>query len=94
MIPKSVSYFEGSEYPLPIKTTIFGKDKLNLDNLNKVLIEKKGKDIKEILELLLIYAIFLISITFINFFLIFLNFLTLNYIFGLTVSELQNKFKI
>ena len=25
LIPKSVSYFEGSEYPLPIKTTIFGK---------------------------------------------------------------------
>lgn len=56
LIPKSVSYFEGSEYPLPIKTTIFGKDKLNLDNLNKELIEKKDKDIKEILELLLIAA--------------------------------------
>jgi len=56
LITKSVGYFEGSEYPLPIKTTIFGKDKLNLNNLNKELIDKKNKDIKEILELLLIVA--------------------------------------
>ena len=56
LIPKKICTFQGSEYSLPVKTAIFGKDKVNLDNLYKDIIAKKDKDIKELLEPLLVAA--------------------------------------
>lgn len=56
LIPKKISRFEGSEYSLPVKIAIFGKDKINLNNLHKELIGGKEKDIKDFLEPLLVTA--------------------------------------
>jgi CO dehydrogenase/acetyl-CoA synthase beta subunit/nitroreductase len=56
MLPDKVHTFDSSEYPLPLKTTFLGNEKLDISNLRQKLIQKQNEDVKKLLEPLLLAA--------------------------------------
>lgn len=56
LLPDQVSFFNGSEYPLPVKTAFIGDCDINVAALCQELKEKAEGDAKELLEPLLLAA--------------------------------------
>jgi acetyl-CoA decarbonylase/synthase, CODH/ACS complex subunit beta len=54
--PNQPGHFDGSEYPLPIKTTFLGDHKIDLQLLHQELIDHQDSDVKDILEPILLAA--------------------------------------
>jgi CO dehydrogenase/acetyl-CoA synthase beta subunit len=56
LLPNHVYHFEGSEYQLPVKTTFYGNDEVDIQNLKKQLVRNRDEDVKELLEPVLLAA--------------------------------------
>src|SRR6516165_3522423 len=56
VMPRQAGSFAGSQFPLPVKTTIVGKQPLDLAALTRRLTELAGGDVKYLLEPLLVAA--------------------------------------
>lgn len=56
LIPDEVSGFDGSDYPLPVKTTFLGDEEINISALKKTLAQKQDEDVKLLLEPVLLAA--------------------------------------
>ena len=50
LLPRDISHFKGSEYPLPLKTTFLGNAEINIDTLRKEITSLANCDVKELLE--------------------------------------------
>jgi hypothetical protein len=55
-LPATLKPFEGSEYPDPVRTTLFGDRNLDIDQLRSSLIEKRDGPVKDLLESILLAA--------------------------------------
>jgi acetyl-CoA decarbonylase/synthase complex subunit beta len=56
LLPDNVGSFENTEYPLPVKTTILGEGPISIDNVRRMLEEKKDGDVKYLCEPILLAA--------------------------------------
>ncbi|MDP2871546.1 MAG: hypothetical protein Q8P31_03320 [Bacillota bacterium] len=56
LLPDRVGRFEGSEYPLPVKTALWGEGDLDLPALRSELLRRQEGDVKDLLEPLLLAA--------------------------------------
>lgn len=56
LLPDQVSLFEGSEYPLPVKTAFIGDCDINVASLRKELTAKADGNVKDLLEPILLAA--------------------------------------
>ena len=54
--PEQVNHFNGSEYPLPIKTAFLGDNPIDLQLLRQELMAHQDGDVKDILEPMLLAA--------------------------------------
>ncbi len=55
-LPREIHHFEGSQFPLPVKTTFLGDRNLDLDELRRDLAAHREGDPKDLLEPLLLAA--------------------------------------
>ncbi len=50
LLPDHISFFKGSEYVLPLKTTFLGNEELRIDALREELSSRAHGDVKDLLE--------------------------------------------
>lgn len=56
LLPEHSGFFEGTEYPLPVRTTFLGSRPIDAHYLRQWLLEKQDDDVKDVLEPVLLAA--------------------------------------
>lgn len=56
LLPENICHFEGSEYPLPLKTTFLGGEEISIEAFRQEISKLADSDVKELLEPVLLGA--------------------------------------
>lgn len=56
LLPPSIGAFEGSQFPLPVKTTFLGDATPSIEDIREALCRERGQDVKRVIEPVLLGA--------------------------------------